>query len=153
MTKVVHCKKDKYDVYIARPSKWGNPFSIGRDGTREEVCEKYIEWFTQQYNLIDDLDELIDKTLGCWCAPKQCHGDFLVEQAALVKEIGKYGKWVIKNFKLLANNDDILLNKIVKGLLLNDKKMVISNICEFCEQRYRIAVDSPFIKLEEKIRE
>jgi hypothetical protein len=24
---VVHCKKDKYDVYIVRPSKWGNPFS------------------------------------------------------------------------------------------------------------------------------
>ena len=27
MTKVVHCKKELYDVYIGRPSKWGNPFS------------------------------------------------------------------------------------------------------------------------------
>lgn len=27
MTKVVHCKKEPYDVYIGRPSKWGNPFT------------------------------------------------------------------------------------------------------------------------------
>jgi len=26
---VVHCKKSPYDVYIGRPSKWGNPFEIG----------------------------------------------------------------------------------------------------------------------------
>ena len=47
--KVVHCKKEPYDIYIGRPSKWGNPFSIGKDGTREEVIEKYREWI----NLID----------------------------------------------------------------------------------------------------
>ena len=28
MTRVVHCKKEPY--------KWGNPFTIGVDGTREE---------------------------------------------------------------------------------------------------------------------
>jgi hypothetical protein len=32
MTKVVHCKKEKYDIYIGRPSKWGNPFVISKDG-------------------------------------------------------------------------------------------------------------------------
>lgn len=32
-TRVVHCKKERYDVYIGRPSKWGNPFEIGRDGS------------------------------------------------------------------------------------------------------------------------
>ncbi|MFM7243676.1 MAG: DUF4326 domain-containing protein, partial [Planctomycetaceae bacterium] len=31
---VVHCKRSAYDVYIGRPSKWGNPFEIGRDGDR-----------------------------------------------------------------------------------------------------------------------
>ena len=40
-TDVVHCKKAPFDVYIGRPSKWGNPYSIGPDGTREEVIEKY----------------------------------------------------------------------------------------------------------------
>ena len=39
--KVVHCKKEPYDVYIGRPSKWGNPFVIGRDGTREDCLDKY----------------------------------------------------------------------------------------------------------------
>jgi Domain of unknown function (DUF4326) len=31
-------------VYVGRPSKWGNPFVIGRDGTRDEVIAKYRAW-------------------------------------------------------------------------------------------------------------
>tara|TARA_Y100000034_G_scaffold121644_2_gene166137 strand:+ start:2016 stop:2285 length:270 start_codon:yes stop_codon:yes gene_type:complete len=77
--KVVHCKKSKYDVYIGRPGKWGNPFEIGRDGTREEVIQKYEEWIRQQPDLLEDLWELEGKTLGCWCSPKACHGDVLIK--------------------------------------------------------------------------
>jgi len=33
LPRVVHCKRAVYDVYVGRPSKWGNPFTIGRDGT------------------------------------------------------------------------------------------------------------------------
>ena len=40
-TRVVHCRRERYDVYVGRPSPWGNPFVIGRDGTREEVVAKY----------------------------------------------------------------------------------------------------------------
>lgn len=76
--KVVHCKKEKFDVYIGRPSKWGNPYTIGKDGTREEVIKKYMTWFQEQPDLIKSLHELKGKTLGCWCKPKDCHGDFLV---------------------------------------------------------------------------
>ena len=78
-TKVVHCKKDKYDVYIGRPTKWGNPFTIGKDGTREQVIEKYKEWVQHQSDLMNSLGELKGKVLGCWCKPKKCHGDILVE--------------------------------------------------------------------------
>jgi len=78
-TSVVHCKKQHYDVYIGRPSKWGNPFSIGIDGTREEVIAKYAEWIVQQPELMNSLYELRGKVLGCWCKPKACHGDVLVE--------------------------------------------------------------------------
>lgn len=78
MTKVVHCKKEPFDVYIGRPSKWGNPFSI-RDYSREEVIEKYKEWIVEQDDLLLQLGELKGKTLGCWCKPKDCHGDILVE--------------------------------------------------------------------------
>lgn len=73
---VVHCKKDKYDVYIGRPSKWGNPYSIGKDGTRKEVLEKFLE-YVYTSGLVEDIEELRGKVLGCWCSPKQCHGDVL----------------------------------------------------------------------------
>jgi hypothetical protein len=78
-TRVVHCKRARYDVYIGRPSKWGNPFVIGRDGTREEVLAKYRAWVLRRPELIAALPELRGKALGCWCAPKLCHGDVLVD--------------------------------------------------------------------------
>lgn len=78
-TCIVHCKKEPYDVYIGRPSKWGNPFHIGIDGTREEVIEKFRNWIITQPKLLKDLHEIKGKTLGCWCKPKVCHGDILVE--------------------------------------------------------------------------
>lgn len=84
--RVVHCKKEPYDVYIGRPSKWGNPFIIGKDGTREEVIRKYKEYILSKPELMNDLVELKGKTLGCWCKPERCHGDILIE---LVKEYEK----------------------------------------------------------------
>jgi uncharacterized protein DUF4326 len=30
---------------VDRTSRWGNPFEIGRDGTGEEVIQKYRDWF------------------------------------------------------------------------------------------------------------
>lgn len=88
MTKVVHFKKEPYDVYIGRGSKWGNPFTHIKNRptlaqfyveSREEAIEKYREWILTQPQLLADLHELKGKTLGCWCKPKSCHGDVLVE--------------------------------------------------------------------------
>ena len=79
---VVHCKRAEYDVYIGRPSRWGNPFQIGRDGTRDEVIARYERWVLEQPELLAALGELKGKTLGCWCAPKRCHGDVLALLAA-----------------------------------------------------------------------
>ena len=77
---MVHCKRDAYDVYIGRPGPFGNPFTIGSDGTREEVVEKYAEWILTQPELLAKIEvELKDKVLGCWCSPALCHGDILVE--------------------------------------------------------------------------
>lgn len=78
MTKVVHCKIEPYDIYIGRPSKWGNPFTIGKDGTREEVIQKYRKWILEKQELLAALPELDNKVLGCWCHPKPCHGDVLI---------------------------------------------------------------------------
>lgn len=78
-TRVVHCKRDKYDVYIGRPSKWGNPFEIGKDGTREDVVNKYRAWIVSQPELMASLHELKDKTIACWCSPHACHGNVIAE--------------------------------------------------------------------------
>lgn len=75
-TIVVHCNKENYDIYIGRPSKWGNPF---KDGTRKQVIEQYRKYILSNKELLDSLDELEGKVLGCWCKPKSCHGDILVE--------------------------------------------------------------------------
>lgn len=74
MIRVVHCKKEPYDVYIGRPSKWGNPFTTG---SLEERLSRYELHVMNRPDLIQALPELIDKTLGCWCKPKACHGDIL----------------------------------------------------------------------------
>jgi hypothetical protein len=79
--KVVHCKREPYDVYIGRPSKWGNPFTIGKDGDRDEVIRKYREWIVKQPHLLASLGELRGKVIACWCAPLACHGDVLLEMA------------------------------------------------------------------------
>ena len=81
MTKVVNCRKEKYDVYIGRPSIWGNPFAIGRDGTRDEVIEKYKEYILKKPELLAKIHLLRGKTLGCFCKPLACHGDVLAELA------------------------------------------------------------------------
>jgi hypothetical protein len=65
-------------VNIMRPSKWGNPFVIGRDGNREQVISKYAEWIKTHPRLIADAKrELNGKYLVCCCAPLPCHGDVL----------------------------------------------------------------------------
>jgi Domain of unknown function (DUF4326) len=83
LCRTVHCKDQKYNVYIGRPSKWGNPFVVGIDGTRAEVVRKYESWVVTQKHLMDSLTELQGKILGCWCHPQLCHGDVL---ARLVNE-------------------------------------------------------------------
>ena len=91
--RVVHFKKEPYDILITRPGKWGCPFSH-KKGTlaefvlpsRKEAIEAYKNWITTgegQY-LLKDLHELRGKVLGCWCKDiggggKSCHGDVLAE--------------------------------------------------------------------------
>jgi Domain of unknown function (DUF4326) len=80
-TTVVNLKEEHYDVRIDRKTKWGNPFIVGKDGTREEVINQFEEWIVNQPHLISALSELKGKRLGCWCAPSACHGDVLARLA------------------------------------------------------------------------
>jgi hypothetical protein len=79
--RVVNRRREPFDVYIGRPSKWGNPFCIGPDGDRETVIRKYRHYITHDPDLLAALSELRGKRLGCYCAPLPCHGDVLVELA------------------------------------------------------------------------
>jgi len=78
-TCVVNLRYESCNVYIGRPSKWGNPFQIGHGRTRQQAIEQYREWILQQPELLAALPELRDRRLGCYCAPLLCHGDVLLE--------------------------------------------------------------------------
>lgn len=82
-TTVVH-RRDPHDVYIGRPSKWGNPFVIGVHGTRADVIKKYDEWIRTRPELMAAIGELKGKRLGCWCHPEPCHGDVLAYLASSI---------------------------------------------------------------------
>lgn len=77
-----HNDAPKDAVYIGRPSIWGNPFSIGEHGNREEVIAKYAEFVESNQELKEVIvKSLRGKDLVCFCAPKPCHGDFLLKIA------------------------------------------------------------------------
>lgn len=87
-TRVVHCRKEDYDIYIGRPSEWGNPYTHIKDkktsaefivSTRDEAVYMYKAWVQSQPHLMSKLKELKGKKLGCWCYPKKCHGEVLIE--------------------------------------------------------------------------
>lgn len=60
-----------------KKSKWHNPYSVKKYGL-EECLEKYREHVVSS-GLINDIEELRGKELGCWCKPNKCHGDVLIE--------------------------------------------------------------------------
>lgn len=102
---VINGKQDGFvgvnKIYIGRSNKTynlqqsplANPYTIGRDGTRAEVIQKYRRWL---WNKIQEgmsgkinavWDELINISrkvikgalviLTCWCKPEDCHGDVI----------------------------------------------------------------------------
>lgn len=66
-------------VRIDRKSAWGNPFVIGKDGTRQQVIAAYHNRLLCTPSLLGRLDGLHGKVLGCWCHPLACHGDVLAD--------------------------------------------------------------------------
>lgn len=81
-----------YDVYIGRPSPFGNPYShlpnaeelgLIQTRTRREAVRRYETWIRAQIKrddqFVDDLIALEGKVLGCWCKPEACHGDVILK--------------------------------------------------------------------------
>lgn len=86
-TLVVNLRNEPYDIYIGRGQGekgiFGNPFEIGKDGSREEVIRLFRIQFYQRLNFepgfLDKVIALEGKRLGCFCKPLACHGDVYVE--------------------------------------------------------------------------
>jgi hypothetical protein len=106
--RVVHLKRtvdgrvlQDCDIYIGRrltmggwnlaASVWGNPYKLipGEKDTpasRRVLLAKYETHVRSRPDLMQRLPELAGKTLGCFCAPKLCHGDVLVKMCREFKE-------------------------------------------------------------------
>jgi hypothetical protein len=69
-------------VRVDRRTEWGNPFEMPADGDRATVILAFeSHYLPHKPSLLDRLDELRGKALGCWCAPEPCHGDVLATWA------------------------------------------------------------------------
>lgn len=100
-TRVVHCQKEPFDVYIGRSlnrypalraTGWGNPFRPAPgDPDAGNAIARYRAWLMERPQLLARLPELRGRTLGCWCAPlgglsgdlhgRICHGEVLAALA------------------------------------------------------------------------
>lgn len=97
---IVNKHHGKSGEYIGRGSPLGNPFVIGKHGTREQVITKYAIWLQEQIDkcnpvVLDELNRLGNKAidekglaLQCFCYPKPCHGEVIKEK--LVKAMYNY---------------------------------------------------------------
>lgn len=97
---IVNKHHGKSGEYIGRGSPLGNPFVIGKDGSREQVIAKYRVWLNEQImrknpDVLDELNRLGNKAINekglalqCFCYPKPCHGEIIKEK--LVKAMYNY---------------------------------------------------------------
>ena len=87
-------------IVVARPSKWGNPFIVGKHGDRSRCVELFRLLITGHIAIGMDKEcvdaqllalswiqnnwrQLQGKNLACWCRldGKPCHADVLLEIA------------------------------------------------------------------------
>ena len=79
-------------VYIGRPSVWGNPYRVGPDGDRGAVVAKYRQHVLGRVDLLRRVPDLVGVDLACWCKPRACHGDVLLELVAQYEAAKAAGK-------------------------------------------------------------
>ena len=86
MSIVIGKKWDAGAQYIGRGSPLGNPFVMKSEADRDAVCDQYQAWFDRKVKngderVMNELRRLYrlakkgDLVLGCFCAPKRCHGE------------------------------------------------------------------------------
>ena len=80
-------------VRVDRRTPWGNPFIMRRERDRDAVCEQFATYARERVAREPRwLAPLRGKDLACWCWPKRCHAETLLELANAEKggdEIGR----------------------------------------------------------------
>lgn len=81
--------RSEASVYIGRKGPWGNPFTIGIHGTRDEVIARYREYILDKVGRDHEFKALFATTLSgkhlvCHCKPLACHGDVILEVLQLI---------------------------------------------------------------------
>lgn len=107
--------KDSDFCYIGRSNRWlnleespfHNPFILKSERDRAKILDQYREYLFSRPDLIEKLPTLIGKNLWCYCCPKTCHGEVLIE--ALEK--------FYPNMKTV--NWELIKNSLPKSTLLN----------------------------------
>ena len=88
-------RKPENTVCVDRSSKWGNPFIVGRHGTRTECVDLFLKlcrgficfsvddecYKAQKAYPFKDIGELRGKNLACYCKDHVCHASILLEIA------------------------------------------------------------------------
>ena len=106
MTKVVNLYREEFGIYIGRPGKgqdgyFGNPVVVGeqcpvcgqihvKPGETLVCYREYLQWrVDHDPEFRVNLQNLRGKTLGCFCKPRPCHGDVIVEWLEENDEVGE----------------------------------------------------------------
>lgn len=94
MIEIKNLRQENIDIecgyLVDRRTVLGNPFTIGKDGDREQVINKYRNNWDELIKLpaartLFDLMVARYRRNGtiklyCWCAPKPCHADVIKEK-------------------------------------------------------------------------
>jgi len=86
---IMNLRRDKaiksYDMKVDRTTPLGNPFRMHSEEDRDEVCDRYDNYFpillskkraSNYFSLLISRYRKHGKLrLFCWCAPKRCHAE------------------------------------------------------------------------------
>jgi hypothetical protein len=126
-----------YDLYIGRvnvylglaESKWANPFPIKKQSDRPGVIYAYLKYLLVRPTLIQDLSEIDNQILGCYCHPKRCHGEVLLELRKLqVLGVLTTTSTAHIDFKSLELPEDSIFNWISQSLSIPLEKVFSNEI-------------------------
>lgn len=108
---VVNVRDSDFDKYIGRAaprakdlrchqtSLWANPYSDVYGARRAVAMAEYRQSLRERLSgprrdeWLFQLRLLRGKRLGCWCKPKRCHGDVIVE-AIIADQEGRLDEWI-----------------------------------------------------------